>query len=214
MPTRLNVASKPFTNHALPWVIAVSVAFISLIAIVFVIRSAAIARAKGDEVAREINTLNQEEQSTQKQAEEVRQSLTPEQLRSLKSAHELVNRKHFSWSRLFADLEAVLPADVRVSRIAVRQLRVIEGRTVADLELSVVSKSYNTVTDMIGTMQQQGIFQAELHNQNLQKGKGEVGSEYELKVQYVPRAGFAIAPPQPARASLEPAAVTVPGGEK
>ncbi|MDQ2856022.1 MAG: PilN domain-containing protein, partial [Acidobacteriota bacterium] len=120
----------------------------------------------------------------------------------------------FSWSRLFGDLEAVLPGGVRVSRITVRQIRTEGGRTVADLELAVVAKSYSTVTDMIATMDQQGIFQSELQAQNLQKGKGEGGSEYELKVQYIPRAGYASQPVQPARASVEAPPLDAPGGRR
>ena len=212
MHKRLNVATKPFTNRALPWVVAVMLAFFSLVAMVFIARATTEANAKAAVVQREISSLNLQEQAILKQAEQVKQSFTPEQLQSLKSAHELVNRKRFSWSRLFADLEAVLPGGVRVSRITVRQLRTQEGHTVADLELAVVSKSYNTVTDMISTMDQQGIFQAELHNQNLQKGKGEGGSEYELKVQYSPRAGYTTVPAQPARAAVETPATAAPGG--
>jgi Tfp pilus assembly protein PilN len=181
-------------------------------AMVFVFRSTSEANNKAAVVQRETSSLKQQAQEIQKQVEQVKQAMTPEQLQSLKSAHELVNRKRFSWSRLFADLEAVLPGDVRVSRIAVRQVRTQGGRTVADLELAVVAKSYNTVTDMIATMDQQGIFQAELHTQNLQKGKGEGGSEYELKVQYTPRAGYASQPVQPARAAVESPALDARGG--
>ena len=42
---------------------------------------------------------------------------------------------------------------------------------------------------MIGEMDRVGIFQAELRAQNLQKGRGESGTEYELYVIYRPRAG-------------------------
>ena len=45
---------------------------------------------------------------------------------------------------------------------------------------------------MIKDMDSQGVFRAELVAQNPQRGKGEVGSEYELNVHYVPRRGFAI----------------------
>jgi type IV pilus assembly protein PilN len=210
----LNVATRPFTNRALPWVVAVVLATVSLVALVFIMRAAGNANSKAEAVQSEIRDLNQKEQDILKRAEEVKQSFTNDQLQSLKSAHELVNRKAFSWSRLFADLEAVLPAGVRVTRIAVRQLRVQDGRTVADLELSVISKSYATVNEMMSTMEQQGIFQAELHNQNLQKGNGEDGSEYELKLQYMPKAGYSIAPAPPARAAVDPAEMSASGGKR
>lgn len=214
MHKRLNVATKPFTNRTLPWVITVVLALFSFVAIVFVVRSATEANARAAQVQREIASLKQQEQDIQKRAEQVKQAMTPEQLESLKSAHELVNRKRFSWSRLFADLEAVLPGGVRVSSIAVRQVRTQAGRTVADLEVTVVAKSYNTVTDMIATMDQQGIFIAELTTQNLQKGKGEGGSEYELRVQYSPRAGYSSPVSQAARAAVELPALNAPGGRR
>ena len=212
MQNRLNLATKPFTNHALPWVVVVVLMFSCLIAMVFITRATANANAKAQVVQVDINNLNKQEQDLLKKAEEVKQSFTPEQLTSLKSAHELVNRKRFSWSRLFADLETVMPGEVRVSRIAVRQVRNENGRTIADLELSVVSKTYNIVTDMMSVMGQQGTFHAELVNQNLQKGKGEGGSEYELRVEYIPRAGYTTTPTQPARAAIDPAVIPATGG--
>lgn len=212
MNKRLNVATKPFTNRALPWVVTVALVFFSLVALVFVVRSTREANAKAEMVQAEIGSLNQQEQSIEKEAEQVKKLLTREQLQSLKSAHELVDRKRFSWSRLFADLEAILPGGARVSRIAVRQVRTQGGRTVADLELAVVAKSPTIVTDMIADMDQQGIFQAELRAQNLQKGKGEGGSEYELNVQYSPRASFASSADQATRAAVVRPAVDTPGG--
>lgn len=212
MNKRLNVATKPFTNRVLPWMVTLVIAIVCLAAMVFIFRATGDANAKAATVQREIVTLKQQEQEVQKQAEEVKQALTTDQLQSLKSAHELANRKRFSWSRLFADLEAALPGGVRVSRIAVRQIRSQGGQTVADLELAVVAKSYSTVTDMMATMDQQGIFQPELHTQNLQKGKGEGGSEYELRVQYSPKAGYTSQPQQPARAAVDASAVETRGG--
>jgi Tfp pilus assembly protein PilN len=210
---RLNLSTKPFTNRALPWVVTVVLVFFSLIVLVFIARATSEANAKAEAVQKETRELNQQEQSILKQAEEVQSLLTPDQLQSLKSAHELVDRKRFSWSRLFADLEAVLPGDVRVARISVRHTRTQGGATVADLELAVVAKSPNIVTDMIANMDQQGIFRAELSSQNLQKGKGEGASEYELRVQYTPRSSFASAD-QPARAAVEPIGLKAPGGNR
>ena len=213
MTTRLNVATKPFTNRALPWVVAVILAFFSLVAMVFIARTTATANNKAQGVQTEIRTLNLEEQALKEKAKEVESAFTPEQLQSLKSAHELANRKRFSWSRLFADLEAILPGGVRVTRISVRQLGTEEGRTVADLELAVVSKSYSTVDEMISTMDQQGIFRAELRNQNLQKGKGEGGTEYDLMLHYTPKAGYPTVA-QPARAALDSQPTDATGGPR
>src|SRR5207237_6232850 len=105
-----------------------------------------------------------------RQVQEITIALTPEQERSLKSTHSLVNRKQFSWSQLFADLESVLPGTIRVARIAVKEVGTSGDRTVATLDLTVVSKNPATVTQMIDDMQRGGVFHAELMSQNLQRG--------------------------------------------
>ena len=164
---RLNLASRPFTNRALPWAVTAILVFFSLLAMVLIARPTAEADAKALIIRKEINDLNQQQILLFKDAEQVKNSLTLEQQLSLKSAHELVDRKRFSWSRLFADLEGVLPQSVRVARIAVRQVHSQGDHMVANLELMVIAKSPTAVTDMIAVMDKEGIFQAELRNVNL-----------------------------------------------
>jgi len=192
MPTKLNLASKPFSNRSLPWVVTSVIIVVSLIALVFIVRATSRANALAAAVQHDINTLKQQEIEARRKAEAVKNSLTTEQLQTLGAAHTLVDRKHFSWSRLFADLESALPGSVRVKRIAVRGVTTQGTATLAELELAVVAKSPTSVTDMIGQMDKDGIFHAELRAQNLQRGRGESGTEYELAVIYRPRAGTAI----------------------
>jgi Tfp pilus assembly protein PilN len=203
MSTKLNLAGKPFNNRALPWTVTILVVFVSLVAFVFIIRATAQANAQSKAVQSDINRLNQEAQAFQKQAESVRTALTAEQLKTLGSTHELVNRKRFSWSRLLADLESALPGSVRVTRISVRNVATRGNQTLAGLDLTVVSKTATTITEMIAEMDRAGIFQAELRSQNLQKGRGESGTEYELSVLYRPRAGSASSDDKAALASVE-----------
>lgn len=170
------------------------------------------AKAQANVVQSDINALNQKEQGLKAEAVAVEKALTPEQLQTLAAAHVLVDRKRFSWSRLFADLESALPGSVRVTRISVRDVAARGEQTLAELDLTVVSKNSSTITDMIGEMDRVGIFQAELRAQNLQKGRGESGTEYELYVIYRPRAGAPAADKAQDLASAESAAPA--GGEK
>ncbi|MFN2491753.1 MAG: hypothetical protein ABR501_02580 [Pyrinomonadaceae bacterium] len=195
MPTKLNLASKPFNNRALPWVVIGVVIFVSLVSLVFILRGTRNAAVQVAVVQKDINTLRQQAQSLRQQAEAVKNSLTPEQLQTLDAAHTLVDRKRFSWSRLFADLESALPGSVRVKRIAVREVATHGEETLAELELTVVAKAPATVTEMIAEMDRAGIFHAELRSQTLQRGRGESGAEYELYVVYHPLAGAPIATP-------------------
>lgn len=211
MSTKLNLASKPFSNRLLPWAMTALVIFVSLIGLVFVVRNTRKANAQAALVQLDINTLSQQETDLRKKAEVVRSSLSAEQLQVLSAAHLLVDRKRFSWSRLFADLESVLPGNVRVKRIAVRGLSTSGDQTLAELELAVVAKSPDVITEMISQMASGGIMQAELRAQNLQRGRGESGSEYELFVVYRPRAG---APIERAPVALATSDVPTKGGSR
>jgi Tfp pilus assembly protein PilN len=189
--TNINLASKPFNNRLLPWLLTILVLSVSVIGLLIVVRYTFAARQEADLIQKDINNLKEEEHAILAAATKVQQSFTNEQLQALQGAHQLVNRKKFSWSRLLADLEASLPGNVRVSRIAVRGVAVQADQTVAELELVVFAKSSTSVTDMMAEMNKAGIFQAELRAQNLQKGRGEIGTEYELYVVYRPLPGVA-----------------------
>ena len=190
MNNSLNLASKPFSNRILPWALTALLLFVSLIGLVLVVRLTTTTRNEADRVQAEINQLKQQEQALLNVTNQVKNSLTAEQQQALPSAHQLVDRKGFSWSRLLADLEASLPDKVKVSRIAVREVNKQGDQTIAQLDLAVFAKDAGTISDMISSMHQEGIFEAELRNQNLQKGRGEAGTEYELFVIYRSRAGY------------------------
>jgi len=191
--TKLNLSSNPFRNRVLPWTVTGVVALASIGALLF-IAQATFQTNKQVEVAEgDVAALRKEMAALNLRAKEIESTLTPEQKRTLKSAHTLVDRKRFSWSRLFTDLEAALPGSVRVARITVKEVGADGDRSVADLDLVVVSKSAATITQMIKEMASEGVFHPELISQSLQRGRGETGEEYEMLVHYVPRSGAPVA---------------------
>jgi Tfp pilus assembly protein PilN len=194
MTAKLNLASNPFRNRALPWTVAIIVSLASLIGLILISKSTIQTNAKVAATQSDVSRLQKDINGLNQRAEAIKTALTPEQQRALKSAHMLVDRKRFSWSQLFADLEAALPGGVRVSRIVVKGVRAQDDRTVANLDLTVASNNPELITQMIQDMEGQGVFHAELRTQTLQRGRGESGAEYEMDVRYVPRAGVAIAP--------------------
>ncbi len=206
MSTNLNLASKPFSNRALPWILTVIILVASLVGLLFVVRFTTQTNREAALVQADTNKLKQEEDALVKTAQQVKDSFTPEQLQLLRAAHQLVDRKKFSWSRLLADLESSLPATARVSRIAVKDVAADGNQTIAELDLVILAKSPTTITEMISAMDRAGIFHAELRAQNLQKGRGESGTEYELFVVYRPRQGDTteVAAVQPTKTSEEP----------
>lgn len=192
MSSKLNLASDPFRNRALPWTITAVITLASVVGLLLIASSTFQNNAKTFATQKEVTELQKETATLSKKAKEIETALSPDQKKELKYAHALVDRKGFSWSRLFGDLEASLPGGIRVTRILVKEVHMQGDRPAADLELIVTSKNPVTVTEMIQEMESHGVFSAELVAQNPQRGKGESGSEYELSVHYVPRAGFAI----------------------
>jgi len=186
----LNLASKPFSNRILPWALTAVVLFVSLIGLVVVVRLTTTTMGEAKRVEAEINQLKQQEKTLLDATRVVKNSLTPDQQQAPPAAHQLVDRKGFSWSRFLADLETSLPEKVKVTRIAVRDVNKQGDQTVAQLDLSVFARDAATINDMISSMHQEGIFEAEIRNQNLQKGRGEPGTEYELFVLYRSRPGY------------------------
>lgn len=190
MSNSLNLASKPFSNRILPWALTAIILFVSLVGLIVVVRLTTTANRQAEQAQVGINALKQREQALLETAKSMKALLTTEQQRALPSAHQLVDRKGFSWSALLAELEAALPNDVKVSRISVQDVMKDGEQTIAQLDLAVFAKSANTVNAMISSMHQQGIFQLELRNQNLQKGRGETGTEYEFFVVYRARSSY------------------------
>src|SRR5580765_7653885 len=155
MSTRLNLASKPFRNRVLPWTITALVAFTSIVALLFIAQSTFKTNSAIAATQRDVTDLRKQLDTLTKQEKAVDLALTPEQKRQLKYAHGLVDRKRFSWSRLFADLEAALPGEIRVTRITVKGVGMQGDRAIADLALVVASKSPSNVTQMIEEMESQ-----------------------------------------------------------
>ena len=191
MNNSLNLASRPFSNRILPWALTAIILFVSLIGLVFVVRLTTNAKNEAGILEAEINQLKQREHGALESAKRLQQELSTDQKQALPAAHALVDRKAFSWSRLLADLEASLPAKVKVTRISVRDVTREGDQTVAQLDLAVFSQDPAVVNGMISSMHDDGIFQAEIRNQTLQKGRGETGTEYELFVVYRARSGYA-----------------------
>ena len=128
------------------------------------------------------------------EGEKVQQLLSPEQKALLTASHKLVANKTFGWSRLFADLESVLPGSVSASRIAVDNIYQDGDRVKAELDFSVISRDYPAVMSMIANMDNSGLFKAELRGQDLQKNERITYTEYTFKLIYTPSYGYSTSP--------------------
>lgn len=187
MIARLNLSSDPFRNRTLPWTVAAFVSALSLVALVLILVSYREARAEADAAEREAVVMRAQSAGLESQALEIKQTIPPEQRKTLEAAHALVSRKDFSWTQLFSDLESALPGGVRVQRINVREVAEVGDQTRADLELTVLGKASTDVTGMITEMNTGGTFNAIPLTENQKSGRGETGYEWTLRVSYVQR---------------------------
>jgi len=190
----LNLATRPFRNRVLPYLAA---AALLLAAGVLGIYCLAKLKQNSDTdkvLAARIEASKTEISRLKGEGEKVRQQLTPEQRTVLSAAHRLVANKAFGWSRLFADLEGVLPGSVSASRISVQHIYTDGAKVRAELELGVISRDFAGVQQMIQNMQNSGLFLAELRGQDLQKTDLSVYTEYTLRVVYSP--GYSYAAPE------------------
>lgn len=182
----LNLASKPFRNRVLPYLAAAALLLAAgLLGIVCLVKL----KQNSDTnkiLAARIDAANTDISRLKGEGEKVRQQLTPEQRMVLSAAHRLVANKAFGWSKLFADLEAVMPGSVSASRISVQHIYTDSAKVRAELELGVISRDYAGVQQMIQNMQNSGLFLAELRGQDLQKTDLSVYTEYTLRVVYSP----------------------------
>lgn len=187
MISRLNLASDPFRNRALPWTLAVAVSAVSLVALLYVLSEYRRVGAEADLSERQVQTMRAQQKEFDRQAEAIRQNIPEEQRQPLEAARTLVSRKGFSWSQLFSDLEDFMPGNVRVARINVRGVAQVGDQTRADLDLTVVGRAPTDVTGMIDAMSRAGTFSAVPVTENLRSGRGETGYEWLLRVSYVQR---------------------------
>ncbi len=187
MISRLNLASDPFRNRALPWTVAAVVSAVSLVALLYILSEYRAVNADAAVSDREVTAMREQQKDLERQAQEVMQAIPEEQRQTLDAAHALVSRKGFSWSQLFSDLEDSLPQSVRVSRINVREVAQVGDQTRADLDLTVVGRTPSVVTGMISDMSRAGTFSAVPVRENQRSGRGESGYEWVLRVSYVQR---------------------------
>jgi len=201
MKPLVNLASEPFRNRRLFWLI---------ILIIFAVSSAVgfrtIQAISGFEhqVADLEPKVKADEESAEamKKANTVASALTLEQNQALQAANTLIARKSFSWSQLLSDLERHVPETVRVTKITMNKVAQRArnsandpgGKTVS-LTLGGVAKNIGAVTQIVKNLGESNIFDAEPRSYTPVDGTEEF--EFVLEVEYSPTT-----PQHPSRAGL------------
>ncbi len=204
MINKLNLASNPFRNRRLPYLVAVFLLGCTLLGAVFSFAQWRKFNAENKLAKKDIEQMESELKELNTRGDKVQQNLSPAQKQLMIAGHKLIANKEFGWSRLLSDIERVLPGSVSASRINVENVYKENGRIKAELEFAVLSKNYQGVLQMIDRMNNSGNFHASLRGQDLQKSETITYSEYTLKLIYQPTAGISLAPPtETASADIE-----------
>ena len=196
MITKLNLSTHPFRNRTTPYLLALGLLVLGALGGIFALTQL-YSYSRDNELARkQVEQMEAEVARLKNEGSKVQQSLSPEQRELLIASHKLVANKSFGWSRLFADLETVLPGSVSASRIAVENVYRDGDRVKAELELGVISRDYQAVMGMIGTMNNSGLFQAEIKSQDRQQSERQTFTEYTLRLVYTPAYGYSTSAPE------------------
>lgn len=195
MITRLNLATHPFRNRTTPYLLALALIVLGAFAALVGLNQWYQTGKQNELAQKQLEEMEQEIAALKGRGDQVQQQLTPEQRQVLIAAHKLVANKSFGWSRLFADIESVLPGSVSTSRISVENIYRDGDRVKAELELGVLSRDHQAVMGMIGSMNNSGIFQAELKSQDRQENDRATFTEYTLRLIYTPAYAFTTASP-------------------
>ena len=181
MRSRLNLASRPFRNEALPNLLFVAglVAGVGLTAWHVLHLRALLGETSGalheQGRAREAELLSLREQ--------VRAQRMPapeaSRLQEWRVVKDLVDRRTFSWTLLLSRLESALPPGIRLIAIVPR---VNQGEI--QVELSVVGRSREDGFEFARVLQEQGHFR---NVYPAMVGDSQRGQEFTLVMQYKPR---------------------------
>ena len=162
----INLASEPFRRDR-PVLVATGVAM-ALLAVVLcsLLYLIAVDRSRSGETRARVNHLNQELSAISTEQARLdatlRQPANASILERSLLLNTLVERKSVSWTRIFADLEAVMPLNVRLIQVRLPQ---IDSRNQVLLDMVIGSQSPEPVITFLKQLQASPRFgPATVHN--------------------------------------------------
>ncbi len=190
MKPLVNLASSPFRNRRLFWLV---ILLLFLIPAYFGMQMIESASRLNDDISNQRMKVKAKEIEYKQMEKPVvsNVSISTDENKQLVAANELIARRAFSWSQLLSDIERSLPTTVRVLRVAVNQILPQEreeafdgSQNAATLTLTVIGQTNQDVTTMINRFHDTGRFKVFPLSKKTIDGTDEI--EFELKVEYFP----------------------------
>lgn len=181
-----NLATSPFLNNRPVWLVAIAALVVALVFLgVNVHLYLKDTRLEG-ELATEESRLNSAKSGHEEMLRADISRLDRVQWRSLHRQVEqlnlIVRQRNFSWLGLLADVEQVLPREVRLVRIApsVREEEVV-------LDLNAIARSREAMLELLENMIEDEHFQDPLPSIEVSPELSATGAyEFVLEVRYLP----------------------------
>jgi len=185
MKIPINLASQPFRRDRALIVASAAVGALLVASLVLLIALALTDRQQFAEVRKNINQLNQQIRAAGKAQQELDSVLRkPENAEVLERSvflNTLLDRKSVSWTRILADLEKVLPHNVRVLVIQPS----INARNQITLELLVGAESPDPVINLYMALEGSPLFGGVQPQNYTPPSQTDPLYRYRLRVNYV-----------------------------
>jgi Tfp pilus assembly protein PilN len=209
---RLNLATRPFRNERLPsLLIALGFVVLGVVTLKHALVARRLLPGQTSGLARQVQDLENERARLSTEAGRLR-GPRPEPAAVARWAKlaELVDRRAFSWSRLFGVLEEALPAGARITTI---QPKVERDRPVA-IELQAVTRSNEDGLELLRLLEERPEFENVLPR--VRTGEGEL--TFRVGMDYRPELALLPAPspspsPSPDASPAEPPATSPPASD-
>ncbi len=188
MKPLLNLASEPFRNRRLFWLLITGLIFATALFGLNTLSQKSQLQMQANLLEPQVKKL-EEKVKTEGIPDFDGSTLSSTQNIALIAADDLIVRKSFSWSQLLNDLERHIPHSVRVTRIAVDKVGKKGGNKNSDLSdrpvllsFEVVGKQATDVTQMIADLNNSARFTASPVSQKAIEETNEV--MFQLEVEY------------------------------
>lgn len=198
----INLASRPYEDVAQfyrTWgTLAGGVAAVTLVLLGLTLSSLHSAHAVGKQTSKlraQMAAFDEQKRAAQALLNRPENRETRDRSRFLNA---LIARKAFSWTQVFADLEKIVPARVRV--VSIKPGLTEDGQF--QVELEVATDSRDRMVELVRQLEESETFrQAQVKSESSQNApSGPPVVRFNIVALYVPHATPA-APPEPARAS-------------
>jgi hypothetical protein len=196
---RTNLSTRPFYNVRAVQVIIGGLAAIVLLATLFnvvqVVRLTSSQRTLGARAAE----AEQESARLRQEATRIRAQINPNELQTVanaaREANAIIDRRAFSWTELFAQFEATLPEDVRITAVQPRL-----EKDLFIVGIAVEARRAEDLDAFIDALEATGAFRSMLATATQTNEEGLLQSIIEGQYQVPVRTAGATAAPAPAGA--------------